>query len=179
MSDREKLIEEAAEAIAREWRNVRSHEDMARAAFAVFEKAHTPTDDEREALVAILEAPLTEESHGRTFSEMLADVILIRFGFRRSEVPEPSAEGYAEFEGWESRCDYCGSALPGVKHLAHVPTTPDMQRMGFVRIWRKCARWFCYDCIAPELTESLALTGGAFVVPGCGPASTRSHPSAE
>ena len=39
-------------------------------------------DDEREALVAILEAPLTEESQGRTFSEMLADVILARYGFR-------------------------------------------------------------------------------------------------
>lgn len=62
---------------------------------------NTPTDDEREALIAILEAPLAEESRGRTFSEMLADVILVRFGFRRTEVPEPSAEGYAEFESWE------------------------------------------------------------------------------
>lgn len=62
MNDNEKLIEEAAKAI----RGVRTvtfrgedgylsvgsadSETIARAALAVFEKAHTPTDDEREAL---------------------------------------------------------------------------------------------------------------------------------
>lgn len=68
----------------------RAERDEAEAVRDLIIAALTPTDDEREALVAILEAPLTEESQGRTFSEMLADVILVRFGFRRTEVPEPS-----------------------------------------------------------------------------------------
>lgn len=54
-------------------------------------------DDEREALVAILEAPLTEESQGRTFSEMLADVILVQFGFRRSEPTDDEREARLEY----------------------------------------------------------------------------------
>lgn len=58
---------------------------LAETAAEVVERARTPTDDERKALVAILEAPLTEGSQGRTFSEMLADVILLRFGFRSAE----------------------------------------------------------------------------------------------
>ena len=29
------------------------------------------------------------------------------------------------------RCDYCGDALPSVKDRAHIPTTPDIQLLGF------------------------------------------------
>ncbi|MGK0740452.1 hypothetical protein ACSHWG_00985 [Leucobacter sp. Z1108] len=29
------------------------------------------------------------------------------------------------------RCDYCGDDLPSVRHKAHVPTTPSIQRLGF------------------------------------------------
>lgn len=54
--DREALIEEAADAIERTpWRlgtTLRTHRlDTARNVLAVFEQAHTPTDDEREALI--------------------------------------------------------------------------------------------------------------------------------
>ncbi|RBO73507.1 hypothetical protein [Microbacterium sp. H6] len=77
----------------------RAERDEAEAVRDLVIAALTSTDDEREALVAILEAPLTEESQGRTFSEMLADVILVRFGFRRTEVPEPSVEDYPDAEG--------------------------------------------------------------------------------
>lgn len=77
----------------------RAERDEAEAVRDLIIAALTPTDDEREALVAILEAPLTEESQGRTFSEMLADVILVRFSFRRTEVPEPSVEDCPDAEG--------------------------------------------------------------------------------
>lgn len=56
-----------------------------------FEKAHAPTDDEREALIALMDQPITGASDGRTFTEMVVDAILAA-GFRRTEVPEPSAE---------------------------------------------------------------------------------------
>lgn len=29
------------------------------------------------------------------------------------------------------RCDYCGDDLPSVKSRAHIPTTPNLQRIGF------------------------------------------------
>lgn len=56
------------------------------------EKAHTPTDDEREALVALVNDARLRPGTGRTMPEVAADVILAA-GFHRSEVPEPSAEG--------------------------------------------------------------------------------------
>jgi hypothetical protein len=65
MTDNERLIEEAARADFyatpddRIWEDISDKERTLRlrgmaAALAVFEKAHTPTDDEREALVSIL-----------------------------------------------------------------------------------------------------------------------------
>ena len=79
--DREALIEKAVEWLAK----------SARRPAQGSENFPQNSDDEREALVAILEAPLTEESRGRTFSEMLADAILAA-GIRRTAVQEPSAD---------------------------------------------------------------------------------------
>ncbi|CAN7264932.1 hypothetical protein LJR186_001202 [Microbacterium foliorum] len=39
-------------------------------------------------------------------------------------------------------CDYCGVSLPSVKHRADVPTTPDLQRMGF-----DAAKVVCPVCV--------------------------------
>ena len=58
MTDNEKLIEEAVTAFNRGWLTAHDKGDRTtrtrtgiEAALAVFEKAHTPTDDEREALI--------------------------------------------------------------------------------------------------------------------------------
>jgi len=115
-SSNEKLIEEAAKAIwsatdALTWEQ--TSEDMrescrveARAALAVFEKAHTPTGDEREALeAALFYVDLTGAKVFRwadprvvlgddSFASEMIPAILAA-GFRRSEVPEPSAEEWA------------------------------------------------------------------------------------
>lgn len=102
MNDNEKLIEEAA-AAAQEatrqkhrptWRklpeyvkeNYRAH---ARAALAVFEKAHNPTVDEREALETVI-AVTWRDMYSTPTDRDFADAILAA-GFRRSEVPESSA----------------------------------------------------------------------------------------
>ncbi len=109
---KEKLIEEAAEAICKAHVEESTYGDLAVAALAVFEKAHTPTDGEREAL-----ASLVNDNHqnSRPWRELVsrsglqrtngddyavrtayaaADAILAA-GFRRSEVPEPSAEEWS------------------------------------------------------------------------------------
>ncbi|VHM07330.1 Uncharacterised protein [Streptococcus pyogenes] len=57
------------------------------------EKVHTPTDDEVNAVALAYWGP--SEVYDR---EKLRAALA---SFRRSEVPEPSAEGYAEFEDWE------------------------------------------------------------------------------
>ena len=77
------MIERYAEPPHGEW----SWSDMARAALAVFEKAHTPSDDEREALARAID-PI---GYTGAFAGRAADRALAA-GFRRSEVPEPSAE---------------------------------------------------------------------------------------
>lgn len=40
------------------------------------------------------------------------------------------------------RCDYCGDELPGVEHRSHVPTTPDLQRLGF-----SADKVVCPECV--------------------------------
>lgn len=50
-------------------------------------------------------------------------------------------------------CDYCGDELPSVKHRAHIPTTPDLQRRGFDAdkiVCPKCAK----KSVAPHPRES-------------------------
>lgn len=108
----EKLIEEAAKAIrdVREvvvprgdgYVSVTDADDatLARAAFAVFEKAHTPTDDEVEALAInycpehgdLLNRPVNGADARSYRCRNAHGIDEIHAGFRRSEVPEPSAE---------------------------------------------------------------------------------------
>lgn len=114
MTDNEKLIEEAAQAIyghnpeqqpwdgepmglaeAGDSHRANMARRQAEDAMAVFEKAHTPTDDEREALAKVIDdaadAPVSPERVRASLTLWLADAILAA-GFRRTEVPEPSTE---------------------------------------------------------------------------------------
>lgn len=110
MTDNKKLIEEALTAYWGGADNAKESGSVEgiRAALAVFEKAHTPTDDEREALTYLITAFRFRERGLRgtamepdlAVSRPLAEFLLAE-GFRRTEIPEPSAGGYAEFEGWE------------------------------------------------------------------------------
>lgn len=109
MTDNEKLIEEAAEAMldaARELLGVETigerpremTREYARRAFAVFEKAHTPTDDKREALLRDLYS-----LRGWSGGDVVRRIEIIdraMAALRRTEVPEPGAEGCS-----------CGGAL--------------------------------------------------------------------
>ncbi len=101
----EKLIEEAASAIhsvaesGASWGDARmadkdQHRAEARAALSVFEKALgeatvTPTDDEREDMIAFLlrDHNFEESPWGRTYTDAE-----IAAALRRTEVPEPNAE---------------------------------------------------------------------------------------
>lgn len=102
--EREELIKEAASivygtvpaSVIVPWREVDRNrrvefEAAARAILAVFEKAHTPTDDEREALAEVIARGRRgwERNGGRVDSMTLRDAILAA-GFRRSEVPVPT-----------------------------------------------------------------------------------------
>lgn len=119
-AERERLIAEAATAILAS-EGIEPQEDGtywgdntwpnavkdAGTALAVFEKAHTPTDDEREALIALKLASFSKRmSDGypsiimRT-NEEAADLVLAA-GFRRSEVPEPNAD-VAQVLSWIDR----------------------------------------------------------------------------
>lgn len=106
MNDNEKLIEEAAKAICEAQIEESTYGDLARAALAVFEKAHTPTDtngyqsvgtphtpndDEREAMRRIIAQgsySMTPES--LPYENVAYRLVEAGFGFRRSEVLEPS-----------------------------------------------------------------------------------------
>lgn len=125
MTDNEKLIEEARVAFTEAWdaedrrienwdRDARGTHSRSRAgiraALAVFQKAHTPTDDEREALRAEAEEvqrAAWAEIHGqdptRTYS--VAEVKQLVYAFdnvlssalRRTEVPESSVDEKIEW----------------------------------------------------------------------------------
>ena len=43
------------------------------------------------------------------------------------------------------RCDYCGDLLPAVKDRAHIPTTPDLQRLGF-----SADNAVCPECVTKQ-----------------------------
>lgn len=51
--------------------------------------------------------------------------------------PEPQGEPKRE----QIHCDYCGDSLPSVQHRSHIPTTPDLQRLGF-----DADKVVCPDC---------------------------------
>lgn len=98
--DREALIEEAAKAIFAEIYPDEFVPDVfhpqvaemkaARAALAVFEQAHTPTDDEREILTRIIHDETGEPEEESGF---VADAILAA-GFRRPVQGEPPVAPY-------------------------------------------------------------------------------------
>lgn len=124
-TDNEKLIEEAARAILAS-EGIGPEEDGtywgeatwpnavkdARTAFAVFEKAHTPTDDEREALIDTMRNAPTHGNIVVRYDEA-ADAILAA-GFRRTVVPEPSAEHECEF-GCASDAEHMQRAYDALK----------------------------------------------------------------
>lgn len=113
MIDNEKLIEEAAKAIYdASWQGFEGEvfsDVYARIAFAVFEKALTPTDEEREALAKLIDeidsAWLTGEDRSPYPSEMAHELSRRGVRFRRTEAPEPT-EG--EGQGWV--CLKCGGS---------------------------------------------------------------------
>ncbi|AWN03527.1 hypothetical protein PBI_HYPERION_9 [Microbacterium phage Hyperion] len=62
------------------------------------------TDDEREALASFVTNRLADNGYAVPRPEVwlaLSNWEALNAPLRRSEVPEPSAEGYTEFEGWE------------------------------------------------------------------------------
>jgi len=100
MIENEKLIEEAAKAMwaandPEGWERATGaeqaeHLTLASAALAVFEKAHPPTDGEREALSEFL---FTVYDHGTNPNALReADAILAFLASRRSVTMKPSAE---------------------------------------------------------------------------------------
>lgn len=98
MNDQGKLIEEAAKRLLKDvnpkhGRPVSSQlaSDIRLVAGAVFEKAHTPTDDEREDMIAFLlrDHNFEESPWGRTYTDAE-----IAAALRRTEVPEPSADSH-------------------------------------------------------------------------------------
>lgn len=95
----EKLIEEAASAIhsvaesGASWLDARmadkaQHRAEARAAFAVFEKAHTPTDDERELSERLVARHLPLSAPSDTAANIVRHLLEVGL-LRRSEVSEP------------------------------------------------------------------------------------------
>lgn len=120
----ERLIEEAAKAIGEAREVVIPRDDgcvsvadaddatLARAAWAVFERALTPTDDEREAPIAEVAEAFRQHEGAPTWQDdpVGRDAALrwhmrgyrdgLAAGFRRSEVPEPSAETIANLRTW-------------------------------------------------------------------------------
>lgn len=92
--------EPLAQHVAEEWANKFVQE------FPEFEKAHTPTDDDREALAEVIEVL---DTHGQWPVDRITDAILAA-GFRRSE-PEPSVETEDEMHtrgATSFDCDRCG-----------------------------------------------------------------------
>lgn len=115
MTTREELIEEAAKAIfgvnnrldSTQWPRSSYqavYRERARAALAVFEKAHAPTDDEREALDRAVRGvtwnasnyPHRAQPHilGADIGPLTTKIVeaVESAGFRRSEVPAPQGE---------------------------------------------------------------------------------------
>lgn len=146
----DKLIEEAAKALYFEDCGVAALGDdaepfreMARAAFAVFEKAHAPTDDEREALARVSEwADWLED--GAPLKPSMVTVIGMA---RRSEVPKPQGEP-RHFAPYGSTNALCDETVP--RQVAWDETTGEYADHRFTV---KRSRTTCAECqwrMAPE-----------------------------
>ncbi|MCK2024590.1 ead/Ea22-like family protein [Microbacterium sp. kSW2-24] len=102
---------------AKYWRRMREAEH----ALEAVEKAHTPTDDEREALIDVLVMTKLSDYAATDMSTIhqAVDAILAA-GFRRSEVPEPSVNLLAEIKNaiqW--RASWPSMHWPNLDALAH------------------------------------------------------------
>ena len=122
----ERLIEEAAKAIRNAgggvpfaWESLpEGHREyrrtQARAALAVFEAAHAPTDDEREALQDALKYLDTLHADRQIWYDDYSNLHdLVSSALRRSEVPEPSAEPKHDEScaEWCNHCQVCGEGI--------------------------------------------------------------------
>lgn len=154
LSGNEKLIEEAAQAIAREWRNVRSHEDMARAALAVFEKALTPTDDSSVETWVCGKCGGDAYEHSLTTSTCIWEPIETRpepQGEPSAEVPEPSAEPKHDEScaEWCNHCQACGEGIRyGSRCREHYQNQPQGKKSG--RVIVMCARCGLFPVVAGD-----------------------------
>ena len=175
-TDNEKLVEEARTFASSAplgktvWREldkaillIRRMSDALEAA----EKAHTPTDDEREAdEKAILNALYDSgeafsgagDEVGTDETAILVDHvpdIVLALGFRRSEVPEPSAEHGADWSDWgidhpeegpSCKCGFNGtpeecaeSRRPtGPAFIAIMPPSPETSKRWYSMYCREC-----------------------------------------
>lgn len=129
MTNNEKLIEEAAKAIrdvrfnhtlphAHRGGSMWTDSDLARAALAVFEKAHTPTDDEREALADDAGFRPSEVPEPRLLTGVELDALFAEPQPEpSSQAPEPSAE--RELTPCENLvctgCRVCGCPALGIE----------------------------------------------------------------
>lgn len=91
-TDKEKLIEEARDAMIAHYLSSPGYEwnwhEMASIALAVFEKAHTPTDDERELSERLVARHLPLSASSDTAANIVRHLTEVGL-LRRSEVPEP------------------------------------------------------------------------------------------
>lgn len=109
---------------------------------------------EQAAELAVLLWELTED--GGALSEIMWDVLNER-GIDAQAVWDHATETAAKRAHVEAgeqgsremvRCDYCGEDLPSVRHRSHVPTTPNLQRMGFA-----ADKVVCPECVDRRRAE--------------------------
>lgn len=75
---------------------------------------------------------------------MLDDLGAVAYRMEQGMTARGSMRAAAEVRSTEViRCDYCGDDLPSVKSRAHIPTTPDLQRLGFA-----ADKVVCPECVA-------------------------------
>lgn len=120
----EKLIEEAAKEIDEVWQGLSSNASWAvladvaaRAALAVFEKARTPTDDEREALDYAIRCAIPNDLDYRPLWKLIRAIqdSVLAAGFRRSVVPEPSGRTLTPCGNLAcTGCRVCGCPALGI-----------------------------------------------------------------
>ncbi|QEA30407.1 hypothetical protein FGL91_18750 [Microbacterium sp. CBA3102] len=183
-TDREKLIWEAAKAMhgddidkgragddytSMNLETLDWYRDNARAALAVFEKAHTPTDDEREAWrdEAIRRYPHAEVAKYMRQALQNAFIEGAKFatGFRRTEVPEPSTEPDALCGDWPAPCN-CDDP---VTHDGSVPASivqseraepSDAQVQAACRAWSANAHLRAGEAMRAALSAASSVTKG-------------------
>ena len=96
------------------WLNLEFSEEMDETGLPLWERPvqHTPTDDEREDMIAFLlrDHNFEESPWGRTYTDAE-----IANALRRSEVPEPSAEPKHD-ESCAEWCNHCQACGEGIRY---------------------------------------------------------------